>query len=114
MTAARAEACDCPVRWTWALACLQRTSCAISLTVCSARMREFFSLGLLLVGGRRNIVVTPARAFQISGLIMLVLPCPLTGIIEPGVGELVRQTAFTLSDIVDEGAELGAAPTTGA
>src|SRR5215210_7794080 len=44
---------------------------------------------------------------------MLVLLCPLFGIIEPGVGELVRQTAFTLSDVVDEGAELGAAPTTG-
>src|SRR5215207_3357395 len=68
---------------------------------------------LLLVGGRRNIVVAPARAFGISGLIMLVLLCPLSGIIEPGVGELVRLTAFTLSDLVDEGVELGAAPTTG-
>src|SRR5215203_4058765 len=67
----------------------------------------------LLVGGRRNIVVTPARAFRISGFIMLVLFCPLSGIIEPRVGELVRQTAFTLSDLVDEGAEIGAAPTTG-
>src|SRR5215217_5213899 len=68
----------------------------------------------LLVGGRRNIVVPPGRAFKISSLIMLVLFCPLSGIIEPGVGELVRQTAFALSDVVDEGAELGAAPTTGA
>src|SRR5918998_629743 len=67
----------------------------------------------LLVGGRRNIVVTPGRAFRIRGLIMLVLLCPLSGIIEPGVGELVRQTAFALSDVVDEGAKLGAAPTTG-
>src|SRR5215211_6775873 len=58
-----------------------------------------------LVGGRRNIVVTPARAFRISGLIMLVLLCALSGIIEPGVGEIVRQTAFTLSDGVDEGAQ---------
>src|SRR5829696_5246785 len=67
----------------------------------------------LLVGGRRNIVVTPARAFRISSLIILVLFCPRSGIIEPRVGELVRQTAFTLSDLVDEGAEVGAAPTTG-
>ena len=96
-----------------AIACLERTSCAISLTVCSARMGTFFSFGLLLVGGRRNIVVTPARAFRISGLIMLVLLCPLSGIIEPGVGEIVRQTAFTLSDLVDEGAQIGTAPTTG-
>src|SRR5687767_3403243 len=44
---------------------------------------------------------------------MLVLLCALSGIIEPGVGEIVRQTAFTLSDAVDEGAEVGAAPTTG-
>jgi hypothetical protein len=70
-------------------------------------------LGLLLVGGRRNIVVTPGRAFKISGLIMLVLLCPLSGIIEPGVGEIVRQTAFALSDVVDEGAQVGAAPTAG-
>src|SRR5215203_336302 len=53
---------------------------------------------LLLVGGRRNIVVTPRRAFKMSGLIMLLLLCALSGIIEPGVGELVRQTSFTLSD----------------
>jgi hypothetical protein len=44
---------------------------------------------------------------------MLVLLCPLCGIIEPGVGEIVRQTAFALSDVVDVGAKLGAAPTTG-
>src|SRR5215210_3783890 len=44
---------------------------------------------------------------------MLVLLCPLSGIIEPGVGKLVRKTAFALSDVVDEGAEVGAAPTTG-
>src|SRR5215213_6035958 len=113
MTSARAEACDCPVRWAWVFACLQRTTCAISLTVCSARMREFFSFGLLLVAGRRNIVVTPARAFKISGFIMLVLLRPLSGIIEPGVGELVRQTAFALPDLVGEGAEVSAAPTTG-
>src|SRR5215217_25296 len=69
---------------------------------------------LLLGGGRRNIVVTPGRAFKISGLIMLVLLCPLPGIIEPGVGEIVRQTAFALSDVVDEGVEVDAAPTTGA
>src|SRR5687768_16697828 len=44
---------------------------------------------------------------------MLVLLCTLSGIIEPGVGELIRQTAFALSDVVDEGAELGAAPSAG-
>jgi hypothetical protein len=68
---------------------------------------------LLLVGGRRNIVVAPGRAFKISGFIMLVLLCALSGIIEPRVGEIVRQTTFALSDVVDEGAKLGAAPTTG-
>src|SRR5215207_1255730 len=68
---------------------------------------------LLLVGGGRNIVVAPARAFGISGFIMLVLLCALSGIIEQGVDEIVRQTAFTLSDVVDEGVELGAAPTAG-
>jgi hypothetical protein len=73
----------------------------------------FFSLGLLLVGGCRNIVVAPARAFKISGFIMLVLLCPLFGIIESGVGELVRQTSFALSDVVDEGAQVRAAPTAG-
>src|SRR4051795_11922375 len=76
-------------------------------------MRESFSFGLLLVALRRNIVITPGRAFEMSGLIVLVLLCALSGIIEPGVGELVRQTAFTLSDVADEGAQLGAAPTTG-
>src|SRR5215213_10421756 len=40
----------------------ERTSCAISPTVCSARMREpFSSFGLLLVAGRRDVVVTPGR-----------------------------------------------------
>src|SRR5215204_3076397 len=113
MTTSSASTNGSPVRWAWAIACLHRTTCAISLTVCSARMRDFFSFCLLLVGGRRNIVVTPARAFGISSFIMLVLLCPLFGIIEPGVGELVRQTAFALFDLVDEGAKLGAAPTTG-
>src|SRR5215211_4776469 len=45
---------------------------------------------------------------------MLVLLCTLSGIIEPGVGEIVGQTAFALSDVVDEGAKLDAAPTAGA
>src|SRR5215216_5557590 len=44
---------------------------------------------------------------------MLVLLCPLPGIIEPGVGEIVRQTSFALSDLADEGAQVGPAPTTG-
>ena len=43
-----------------------------------------------------------------SGLIMFVLLCPRSGIIEPGVGQLVRQTALALSDLVDEGAKFGA------
>jgi hypothetical protein len=49
-----------------------------------------------------------------SGLILSVLVCPLFGVVEPGVGELIRQTAFSLLDVVDEAAEVGAAPTTGA
>src|SRR5215208_416951 len=102
-----------PVRWARSLACLERTSCTISLTVCSSHMKESFSFGLLVVAGRRNVVVTPARAFMMSGLIPLVLSCPLCGIVEPGVGELVRQTALALPDLVHEGAELGAAPATG-
>ena len=44
---------------------------------------------------------------------MLVLLCALSGIIEPGVGEIVRQTTFALSDLVGEGAKVDAAPTTG-
>src|SRR5215210_4179283 len=44
---------------------------------------------------------------------MVVLLCALSGIVEPGVGELVRKTAFALSEVVDEGAKVGAAPTTG-
>src|SRR5215204_7446166 len=44
---------------------------------------------------------------------MLVLFSPLSSIIEPGVGEMVRQTAFALSDLADEGAEVGAATTAG-
>src|SRR5215210_2936583 len=112
MTAARAEACDCPVRWARAFACLHRTTCAISFTVCSARTWTFFTFCLLFVGGRRNIVVTPGRAFRISGFIVLVLLCLLSGVVEPGVDELVWQPAFALSDLVDKGAELGAAPAT--
>ena len=48
-----------------------------------------------------------------SGLIVLVLLCPLLGVVEPGVGELVWQTAFALPDVEDEAAEVGAAPATG-
>ena len=67
---------------------------------------------LLASWTRRNIVVTPGRALRISGLILFVLVCPLFGVVEPGVGELIRQTAFSLFDVVDEGiAEVGAAPT---
>src|SRR5215210_3430089 len=112
-TASSASTNGSPVRSARALACLESASSAISLTVCSARMREFFSFGLLLVGGRRNIVVTSGRAFKMSGLIMLVLFGALSGIIEPGVGEIVRQTTFALSDLVGEGDKVGAAPPTG-
>jgi hypothetical protein len=35
------------------------------------------------------------------------------GIVEPGVGEVIRQMAFSLSDVVDEAIEVGTAPTTG-
>src|ERR687897_927065 len=75
-------------------------------------MRGSFSFCLLLVGGRRNIVVTPARTFVMSGLIALALLCPLPGVVEPGVGESVRQTAFALPDVEDEAPEVGAAPAT--
>src|SRR5215213_5124908 len=62
----------------------------------------------------RNIVVTPGRAFGISGLIQLVLVCPLFDVVEPGVGELILQSAFSFFVyVLNEGAQLGAAPTTG-
>ena len=50
-----------------------------------------------------------------SGLIVLVLFRLLFGVVEPGMGELILQTAFTfsLSDVVEEDTEVGAAPTTG-
>jgi hypothetical protein len=41
------------------------------------------------------------------------LVCPHFGIVEPGMGEIIRQTAFALLDVVDEATEFGAAPTTG-
>jgi hypothetical protein len=71
------------------------------------------SLSVVSVRPPRDVVVTPGRAFGISGLIPSVLLCPLVGVVEPGVGEPVRQAAFSLSDVVDEGTEVGAAPTTG-
>jgi hypothetical protein len=58
----------------------------------------------------RNIVVTPGRAFRISGLVQLALPCPRSSIVEPGMGNPVRQMAFSFLDVVDEVAEMGAAP----
>ena len=45
---------------------------------------------------------------------MLVLFCTLFCVVEPGVGEIVRQTTFALSDLVDEGAEVRAAHSAGA
>jgi hypothetical protein len=61
----------------------------------------------------RDVVVTPGRASRVSGLILLALLCPLFGVVEPGVGELLRQIPFSLSEALNEGAELGAAPRTG-
>src|SRR5215211_6070095 len=58
--------------------------------------------GLLLVGGRRNIVVTPGRAFRIGGIITLMLLCTLFCVVEPGVGELLRKTSFSLLDASGE------------
>ena len=47
---------------------------------------------------------------RIGGLIVLVLMCLLFGVVGPGVGELIRQMAFSVFDVVDEGiAEVGAA-----
>ena len=49
-----------------------------------------------------------------SGLILFVLVCPLLGVVEPGVGELIRQPPFSLLAVVNEGiAKVGAAPTAG-
>jgi hypothetical protein len=50
-----------------------------------------------------------------SGLIPQVLVCPRSGIVEPGVGKIIWQTAFALFDVIDEASdiEVGAAPTTG-
>jgi hypothetical protein len=64
--------------------------------------------GLLLISSR-NIVVTPGRAFRISGLILLVLLCPLFGVVGPGVGELIRPKAFTLLEFAGEAAEVSVA-----
>src|SRR5215210_1077361 len=61
-------------------------------------MRESFSFGLLLVGCRRNIVVTPGRAFWISLLVTLVLSCTLFCVIEPGTAELLRKSSFSILD----------------
>src|ERR671917_345496 len=61
-------------------------------------MRDSFSLGLLLVGGRRNIVVTPGRAFRISLLVTLVLLCTLFCVIEPGTAELLRKSSLSILD----------------
>jgi hypothetical protein len=55
-------------------------------------------LGLLLVGGRRNIVVTPGRPFKVSLLVTLVLLCPLSCVIEPGAAELLRKSSFSILD----------------
>ena len=50
---------------------------------------------------------------RMSGLIVLVLVRPLFGVVEPGMGELILQMAFSLTDEVDEGTEIGAAQRTG-
>jgi hypothetical protein len=56
----------------------------------------------------RNIVVTPGRAFGIGGLISQALLRPRLRIIEPGVGEPVRQMVFVFLHVVDEAAEASA------
>ena len=65
------------------------------------------------LGISRNIVVAPGRALRVSGLVLQPLVSPRLGIVEPGVGEFVRQTAFSLLDVVDEATKVGAAATTG-
>ena len=70
------------------------------------------SAGVLLASWcPRNIVVTPGRAFRMRGLVPQALVCPHSGIVEPGVSALIWQMAFALFDVVDEAAEVGAAPT---
>src|SRR5688500_18308158 len=63
---------------------------------------DFFSFGVLLVAGRRNIVVTPGRAFRISLLVTLVLLCTLFCVIEPGTAELLRKSSFSILDASGE------------
>ena len=53
------------------------------------------------------------RALGYAGLIVPVLFGPRFGVVEPGVGELIRQKSFALSDVADEGTEVGAALRTG-
>src|SRR5215217_1998292 len=65
-------------------------------------MRESFSFGSLLAGGRRNIVVTPGRPFRISLLVTLVLLCTLSCVIEPGTAELLRKSSFSILDASGE------------
>ncbi len=55
-------------------------------------------MGLLLVAGCRNIVVTPQRAFGISLLVKLVLLCTLFFVIESGTAELLRKSSFSILD----------------
>src|SRR5215207_10110779 len=67
MTAACAEARVCPVRWAWALACLERTSSAISAMVCSGRigfplLRRFAPLIVTL--STKTASIAPARSAQ--------------------------------------------------
>jgi hypothetical protein len=52
---------------------------------------------------------------RIGSLITKALICPRLGIVEPGVSEIIRQTAFSLLDVVDEAIdiEVGAALRTG-
>jgi hypothetical protein len=69
--------------------------------------------GAKLLGIPCNIVVAPGGAFRISGLVQHALPCPRSSIVEPGMGKPVRQMAFSFLDVVDEVAEMGAAPADG-
>src|SRR5215210_1895462 len=60
-----------------------------------------------------DIVVTPGRAFGISGLVPQALLLSHLSIVEPGVGEPIRHTDFSFLDVVGEGVKVGAARTTG-
>src|SRR5215207_6450849 len=48
-----------------------------------------------------------------SSFVPLVLFCLILGVVAPGMDILIPQPAFSLLDVVDNGAVVGTAPTTG-